>query len=539
MQQHFRNFRKNTIRMKRSSPWLTIFGALGLFLMLCGWAFSSPVGSTPDSAFHLASAWCGQGERDGLCEAGSIEQSRLVPEKALVAPCYSEDNATDASCQEEVFNVAGSNLIETIQLNSGTQYPPGFYYVMSLFAGENFILSVLIMRVVNAALFTALVTATALLLPRAMRFILLGSAALTLVPIGLFTIASVNPSSWAITANVVLFPALLGFMFTSGKTRWALAGVSTFALLLSVSSRGDSAAFSIVAVLAAAVMAFRKEKQYWMSLVLPLVMILAAAFAFLSAGQTSLAVAGDMNTEPTEHELTPAAFAVINLLELPTLWAGVFGGGGGLGWLDTPLPAVTTTTAGVLFAAILFAALRTIEWRKALALAGVGIALIVFPVVVLVQSQSIVGENVQPRYILPLMTIFLAVALTPATAPLRASLATASGSDGQHNFAITNSVQAQPLLSNLQIIFTAVGLAGAQALALFYNLKRYVTGGSYNIIAATDWWWISSPGPFPFFIFATLTGAVTCAIFAVATKHSLAASALLVSQTEKKHLQTV
>ena len=36
-------------------------------MLLC-WAFAAPIGAGADADFHLSSIWCGQGERQGLCE---------------------------------------------------------------------------------------------------------------------------------------------------------------------------------------------------------------------------------------------------------------------------------------------------------------------------------------------------------------------------------------------------------------------------------------------------------------------------------------
>ncbi|QIM19287.1 hypothetical protein G7066_13215 [Leucobacter coleopterorum] len=45
---------------------LAVIGILLATLVTFGaWALSSPIGATPDEDFHLASIWCGSGEREG------------------------------------------------------------------------------------------------------------------------------------------------------------------------------------------------------------------------------------------------------------------------------------------------------------------------------------------------------------------------------------------------------------------------------------------------------------------------------------------
>lgn len=465
--------------MKRSSLWFVLGAWAALFLTLGGWALASPVGSSPDDDFHLASIWCGQGERDGLCELGSEDNTRFVPSKALDAPCYAYNEFLTASCQGAGFQDEGLTLVETDRVNSGTQYPSGFYYVMSFFASDNIAVSVIMIRLVNAALFATLIVGTAALLPRDLRFTLLGSVALTFVPLGLYTIASVNPSSWSLLSNAVLFPALLGFFATTGKNRWAFGAVSSLALIMSISSRGDSAAFSIIAVLAAGALAFRSTRKFWIAAILPVCMICISAFAFLSAGQTSLAVNGEMGGVADQNPTSPAALAFLNVLALPSLWRGIFGDGWGLGWLDTPIPSFASTALLFVAFGVLFAALRCIDWRKALALTGVGSAAIVFPVFILVQSGSLVGANVQPRYLLPLLTLFLAVALAPSARsarPLSAELTA-------------------PLLTRTQLVIVACALATGHAISLYFTLKRNVTTGAFNLDAAIQWWWNAGPSP--------------------------------------------
>ncbi len=490
---------------------LTAIGAgMLLFFTLGAWSLSSPVGSSPDDDFHLASIWCGQGERPGLCELGSKENSRLVPDKAQTASCYAFQPTITAACQGSEYLDEGFSLAETARVNAGSgQYPAGYYLISSFFASNNIAVATVTIRLFNSALFAALLVLTWMMLPRILRFTLAGSSLLTFLPLGLFIIASVNPSSWAFMSGALLIPALLGWYSASGWRRWALGGISAIAAALGFAARGDSAAYVIVGALAAMVLAFHRTQEYWLRSLLPLAMLCIGAVLFISSGQTGLALEGEMGGDPEAPNPTSKfALLAINLVSLPILWNGIFGQGWGLGWLDTVMPPIVPAVTILFFCGVLFSSLHNLNWRRALALAGVGAAVIVIPTYVLVQSGVVAGQSIQPRYVLPLITMFLAVAIAPN---FRGRTAWASNWEPGY------------LPSKLQIALIALGFAGVQSIALFTNLRRNVTTGSYNIDGAIDWWWNAGPSPFGVFTIGSLSWAALMLVFALAFHRSAAA----------------
>ena len=482
---------------------LTAIGAgVLLFLTLGAWSLSSPVGSSPDDDFHLASIWCGQGERDGLCEAGSSPERLKVPEKVISGVCFAARPDTTASCQGDEYLDEGFMLAETSRVNAGNQYPPGFYFATSLLTNDNMAISTIAIRLANSALFSALAVFTWCLLPHHLRFSLAASAALTLVPVGLFFIASTNPSSWALTSGALVLPAMLGFFTERGWRRGVLGGIAAFAGLLAFGSRGDAAAYTIVALLAATVLSFAPTRRFWLSVILPAALIVTAVAATLSAGQIGLAVSGEMGRETEANPTSKLALAALNLVSLPRLWAGVFGHGWGLGWLDTGLPDIVPAVGVMLTAGVLFVAFRRMDWRRVLALFGIGLANLVVPTYILVQSGTMVGSEVQPRYILPLVTMFIAAALAP------------SGNQTPGAFPGIS-------LSRLQLSLIAFGLAGTNAISLFVNLKRNVSTGSYNLDGATDWWWVTGPSPFGVLAIGAVCGAALMTLIALSSERSM------------------
>lgn len=473
---------------------MLLAGAL-VFVSLGAWSLSSPVGSSPDEDFHLGSIWCGSGPREGLCEAGPDAHTWEVPKKSVDAPCYAFDANKNGSCQGSHFLDAGDRLIKSHRLNAGSQqYPSGFYYWMSSLAGDNIALSTVAMRLANAALFSILLIGTWSLLPRRFRFTLSASIALTAIPLAMFLIPSVNPSSWSIISMAIMFPALLGYFAARGWRAFALGAVATLSTLLGLGARGDSAAYACVAVCAALALSFRNERRFYLRAALPVVLVVAAAFAFLSAGQTGLAIGGMGHTSAT---MSRSALLVANLLALPGLWAGIYGLNWGLGWLDTPLHAIVWATTLFSVLGVIFTALRWQGWRKLVAVIGVASAAVLVPVYILVSSNVIVGYEVQPRYILPLLILLVATILAPT--PDRA---------GRGSGIVTSTMRTWTI---------AVLLTIGNSVALYDNMHRYTGQGTMRISGEMAWWWHAGPIPLVTWLIGSAAFATVMALFALTT----------------------
>lgn len=472
---------------------LAVIGILLAALVTFGaWALSSPVGATPDEDFHLASIWCGSGERDGLCGEGSVADNRAIPDKIKKSICYAHNSEKSAACQGESFEDSGFNLVDSRRVNSNGQYPTGYYFWSSFFASDNLVVSTMALRFTQALLFSGLVAATALLLPRDNRPSLLGAIAITFVPLGMFLIPSVNPSGWAIASGALLFPTLVGFLTTTGWRSWALGALAVLAGLLGLGARGDSAAYAVVAVLAALVITFKRTREYALRAILPVAISVAAVVTFLTAGQTGLALEG--MTQNGFDSITPRALLFENILTLPDLYAGVLGQNfdaseyTGLGWLDTPLPATVWAPTMFVFAGVIFLAFRRFELRRAIALTGVALAAAAIPLYILFQSHVPVGFQVQPRYVMPLMVLFAAVALSPSPAGKVV-------------------LDRLPRFTTIQFWIVVVLLSAANSVALFSNMRRYVSPGNFNLNDA-EWWWRAAPPPMAVWLIGSVAFAV-------------------------------
>lgn len=456
----------------------------GVFALtaLAGWALSSPLGSSPDDNFHIASIWCGAGDRDQLCESTGDSTTRAVPTAVYESPnCFSYRAEVSASCQEADMAASGEEMSVVSDSNATDHlYPPVFYAVVSLFVSPDPQTSVLLIRLFNSLLAVTLIGTLALLLPRELRHLPIWALTATVVPLGMFFIASSNPSSWAIIGAAVLFYSLLGYMRTSGWRKIALGTLALVATAIGAGARADMAIYSVIAVGAVFIVEFSRKNLRLSNLIAPSVSVVISAVCFLSANQVGLAAGGlDGGADPT---LTTATLIFRNLVMMPLLWLGALGTSG-LGWLDTKMPE-TVWIAGLLaFILLVVFGLRRLERRTIIAAAAVLAALWLIPTYILVKSHAVVGVLVQSRYLLPLLILLAGIMIYRRNGPsgrLPRSLA-----------------------------WAAIGLlAVSNALALHRNLKRYITGvdgTGIDLNAHIEWWWNIPLSPMAVWIMASIS----------------------------------
>ncbi|QUW18566.1 DUF2142 domain-containing protein [Agrococcus sp. Marseille-Q4369] len=469
-------------------PWRRLVALIAvpvaMVVALLSWAVSSPPGSSPDDDFHMASIWCAGGPVDDRCEIVD-DDARLVPDAiSPVAACYVFVPTSAGACpvREGVMTPTDrGNWVDE-------SYPPLFYSAMSAFVSDDIQTSVVLMRAANAVLYVGVMVLLLLLLPPALRPVLTWGAAISIVPLGMFLVPSVNPSSWALISASGLWLATLGWFRQEGWRRWALGALAAALLAIGAGARSDAAIYAVLGFGAASVLAFEPARRYAIRLVLPIVLSVAAAAAYFSTGLSGSIAE---NAASNEGLFERRALAFDNLRQLPDLWIGVFGdfGVGGLGWLDTDMPAVSSITAAALFAAIAFAGLRRGGVRKWIALAGVGAALVVLPMYMLLLNDVRVGEWVQPRYIFPMVIMIGGLALV--------------------------EVPGRRLeLGRPQIVLAAAALTLAHSMALHANLRRYVTGVDvlgFNLDRAVEWWWATPVSPMTLWAVGSLAFAAAVA----------------------------
>lgn len=443
--------------------------SLFLFISLVAWAFASPIGSTPDEDYHLASIWCGHGEQADLCSLSTDVDGAVVVPAALTeaSGCYAFNPENSADCPLAPSDVT----VTTLRSNTEGGYPPVFYWVMSLFASSNLVASIIAMRIFNALLFVTALFLTFRALPPNLRKPLLWGSIITLIPLGIFLIPSVNPSSWAITSAATLWVALTGYFKSSTlKARVTLGAMAIFSAFIGAGARSDAAVYAGIAIVVSIVLSTIEIKRDLKLLILPGALLLIAVAFFFSAGQSSALSPG--SSESTSVAPSVGSLLITNIQHLPELWAGAMGTWG-LGWLDTAMPGLVWVLSLGLYCALVFSGLAVMSWNKLLALLIIAAGLVVIPLYILMVGKIIVGSGVQPRYIFPLMVMVAGISIS---------------SVGKRNVNFTK----------LQSVVVLVGLVVAQSQALHSNLRRYLTGisgGGTNLDKAPDWWWEIPIGP--------------------------------------------
>lgn len=452
-----------------------------IFVTLMAWALASPVGASPDDDFHLVSIWCASPNSQDFCLPGTDAQSRVVPQTLVDAPCFAYKPEVSAHCQEKLDFTAQPTTL-TGRGNFYGAYPPVFYAAMGVFASNNIEASVIAMRTFTVLLFTALITALYLLLPVRRRPALVWSWVLTTVPLGLFILTSNNPSSWTTMGVGFGWIALLGFFDTEPtranvSRKILLGGIFVLCALMAAGSRGDGALYSIVGIAAVSILAFSRSRRFLLEMMLPV------AVTIMCVGMYRFSRPVASVTDGITSGSTNFLNALINnLTEVPSLWMGVLGRNWGLGWLDTSMPGTIWIAGLACFIGVGFIGTRGMSIRRLVVLAGGALLLMFLPAVLLAAAGDSVGENMQPRYILPLVVMFAGVVML-------------------------SSWNGARLLSKAQSILVAATLSITQLVSLHIHMQRYTAGISQQSVNLNDhieWWWNLPISPMSVWVLGSL-----------------------------------
>lgn len=445
-------------------PWLPpVVALLLLVAALAAWAVASPVGSSPDEDYHLGSIWCAQGERDGACVTDG--ETYAIPQDVNKSNCYALQETVSAGCQYG-FLVNGKSFVETPRGNFGEHagdYPPGFYATMSLFVGPDFERSVIVMRLVNVFIYAGLLAAIYVASTVRMRRAVVATACVTLVPLGVFIIPSVNPSSWSVISGATLFFGIFGFMTAKDRTRLVTFGaISAVSLVLGAQSRADASVYAVIGIGAATLVALSVTAlNRWTAarLILPVALAAYATMTFLTAGQN------DAATQAVNRGPTGFLFVFLDIFRY---WVGALGFSP-LGWLDTRMPSIVWVGMTAAFFAVVFVAVGRIGRVRGIMVALVALSIAVVPTFV-EATANVQAGSVQSRYIYPLVILLAAVATL---------------STERRGFWLTEAQR--------WIVVVTVGVANSAA--LYVNLRRYVTGTDVSQLRLTpaEWWWSNVP----------------------------------------------
>jgi len=470
---------------------VAVLAIVGGCATVYAWAVAAPAGASPDEDFHLTSAWCPMPlEKSCAVTYTSTGVPQVsVPDKVIDAShCYAFQPEQSAACEGSLTD----DNVWTSRVNDG-MYPGGFYNVMHLFIGQNVFKSVVLMRLVNGGLAIGLMAVVAFLLPRTGRRLMAYATLAVVVPDMIYFVCSINPSGWAMTGLAVAWFAMYAAFHAESRWRGIVSGVIALAgAAMGATARSDAGAYLAVAAVGATILFFPQIRRQWWKIVVPCFVMAIGLVGFFSGNQTDI-LSTDLEPVYPNGQLQ---FLMNNLFQVPSLLIGYSGGSMGLNWVDTGMPAIVWIPVLLVSLGLVFWGLRRNDWRKVLTLAGVTLVFIGLPLYVLQRGAYPVGQMVQPRYLMPLVPIIVAVALYRP------------GRGGASR------------LSRTQSVLAYLALVGAQAVALHTQIRRFVTGvdvTTFNLNYQAEWWH-AGPSPMMTWILGSVGFAVVALVLFVVSR---------------------
>ncbi len=383
-----------------------------LFISLTCWALSSPVGSSPDDDYHLSSIWCADSVFNPDCK--ELPNGIEIPKQLLASGCFAFNVSINGSCTE---NLKNENTAYSHINNLRKLYPNGFYSVLSIMKSENKTLFVVKVRLFNTVLFIIGLVIIYLLVKDfdfwlKSLFIQISS----LIPLGFFLIPSTNPSSW----SLIFLPGLWIAMYVAGKREESrllkgdVLAILFFWFCVNF-SRSDGALYSAISLFSILIIFLGRKIEYRRNFFILNYILITFSLALYLMNTTARAVSnlqsgisGDVSKNFDSNLLWS------NLQNIAFFFTGS-AGKTGLGWLDTFVPTFVWKSMTVVLATLLtIGILLLLDQRKYSGLAGTIFLVLVYfslPIIVLQANHFIVGEFVQPRYMLPLLVVVILSAL--------------------------------------------------------------------------------------------------------------------------------
>lgn len=491
---------------------LNLLAGLGLFVALASWGLSSPVGSAPDDTYHLPTIWCSWGEHESCARDA---QGSLAAPEVISKVCTYQRPLVSAACEyqrsQQLVTVGHLQYVGSdVQLEGNAV----FHRVLRIFVGPDAERSALTMRIFNVTLAAGMFVWALMVSRGGSRRALTLSWLVAIVPVGMFIVSSTNPSGWVVVGVGTYWVFLLTLCRSAGSTTArrssALAGLIVSASL-AVGARADALVLIGGATVAVVIVAWphiREKRLVGAGLLLLTVLFGALAALTSIRDRVLLVVQGIGDTDGADPRLVAGGLdpTLNHILELPSfVWALVGGQAPtfsfptaylrGLGWLDTGIPSITGLLALSALVAVFAWGLGMYGVRKVVAL-GVAILTLCLSILLPLEGVNFAPTFVlQPRYMLPMLFVIVALA---ALRPL-------SGE--------------RPRLAVIAGIVSAMIIAnGAAQLA---SLHRYTNGESLpwmRLDMEPSWWWTAFPvgptgvwliGLAGFMVFAVAVGAIS------------------------------
>ena len=464
------------------------------FGSLFAWAFASPIGAPPDGDFHMASIWCAQGDRLGMCK---VEKAKDSTQVELLTPrtfsryqnpygyfCYVGNSGASAGCTNDVDETSATELIASGRIFPLDQISTPFYDLSSRFSSRNIESSAFKIRIVNVLFFLA-ITSLFLIMFKKYRAVTALALLVGLGPWGSFLISSIHPSSWTIT----LLPLFLVALFVAIKDKStvlrvfaALAALSIWFIAQDV--RYDSRYFMVIALFAAIAWAAKlrhesTSRPLWLKVLG--IAILGAVYLRLLHPLVKNVISGfGVSQLDKVFSLTTT--------KVPLTVMNLFGGNYGLGSSDTPLSDLVVFCGMASLFLVIYATAQRVSRKNWLIVFLMSTLLVLLPLYADLGSVGTSGRYILPLYLMCLVT-YLASVETSFTRPL-----------------ITSKTVSRVLILTLTL---------GNSTALHQTMRRYITGVDvigWNLNLNAEWWWTVGPSPMTIWILGTIMFGVTATL---------------------------
>jgi hypothetical protein len=450
--------------------------AVSLTVAFGAWVYASPVGSDPDADFHLTSIWCGSGFKQDICEQAETNSGEVVEGVVLVPEAITKPYGYPV----EISDV--QEMAYSTRNNQNGLYPRGFYWFTSKLVQQNIVITVHLLRWMNVLLYVLLIVAANLVLSHNLRMSLSLTNLTMLLPLGLFLVASSNPSAWAITGLGTFWAFLFGYFGAKTVGRiLCLGALCLLSGLLASQSRADAAAFLPVVIFFVARVSYTRNyvqlRELFKKSVLMVVILIPALISFVASRQSSVISEGFVNPDglygrdPSVAPGFNVSSILYNISKLPGLFAGSFSLGGttgGLAWGNIFMPEIVSLGMIFLLCYLTLNAFGRRSKTESKSLLLFLLFICILPLVILQKSGRLLPELVQTRYLLPLIVPFMGIFF--------------SGS--RLTFKIGQIKQMKRLISTV--------LISSYVIALHTTMRFYVHDGqplNWNLNNNQKWWW--------------------------------------------------
>lgn len=483
--------------------WASLF-ALSLVFLGTVWAFSSPRGSSADEDFHLVNIWCAWGDSE-YCTVQPERGTAIVPEALVESWCYARTlGENSAGC----LNNLSMQPFETGRISlDPLSYSIGFYKVMRALAGTDLNVSVQIMRLFNVLVAAGFLIWALLACNWSISRALALSWGVALVPVGIFFIASVNPSSWTIIGVGTFWAFLASLLSPSQRSRlrtWSLALGAMAAASLALVARTDSGIYLFVTGVAILIWRWKYVVNHLSRVTVILLAFLLGALGVFVYWLQMRRYGVFPFSFPGAQTSTDQPNPVLKmLLEVPSFFFAFFGGQApkttlsdtlfdtglegyrptgfayGVGWTETQFPSLVGLAIGAVVITMIIVGLRSHNRLRPISVVFVAIALLTQVVLMRAYFDFATIITIQPRYIYPLVLVLIGIALSLHS-----------------HIRMLNRTQA--LL--LTMVLTTAGGVAWLAVSTRYALGSEATFTNFGQLP--DWWWSAGPGRLASFVIA-------------------------------------